>query len=248
MNRRRWEVSPSTGRRALELHTAPARRRARSPALLARLLLACAALGSLAPSPIEAQACLGFGGDGFLGAAGELRREWSENTNGLGGAAGLTIGRLAAAGHYLKFSGADEYDQEFDFESARATVAYEFGASSFALCPVLSFGSEGISSRGFRSFPYRSKPYFGGGLAVGRRYGAPDAGLAIIPSITITIENHVVERIIEGDISIDPRETDALVRGGITVEFGRLYVRPHAAFIVVEDGWVTGGARIGVRF
>ena len=217
-------------------------------ALLARLLVVWAILGPSSASPLEARTCLGFSGQGFMGASGAVRREWSRNMTGVGGSGGLRVGRVAAAGRYLKFSGADRYDQEFDFERARVTLAYELPTSSLSLCPTLSTGLEGISSRDFSSFPYKSKPFFGGGLAVGYPFTATDSGVTIIPSLSASIESHVVERIIEGDISIDERETTVLLDGGLTVESGRLFVRPYAALIAVENGWLTGGATVAVRF
>lgn len=217
-------------------------------ALLARLLAAWAVLGSLSPSPLEARTCLGFSGQGFVGASGAVRREWSENMTGVGGSGGLRVGQVAAAGHYLKFSGAGEYGQEFDFERARVTLAYELPTSSLSLCPTLTAGLEGVSSRDFSSFPYRSRPFFGGGLAVGHPFTATDSGTTIIPSLGASIESHVVERIIEGDISIYERATTVLLHGGVTVESGRLFFRPYAALVAVENGWLTGGATLGLRF
>ena len=103
-------------------------------------------------------------------------------------------------------------------------------------------------SRDFSSFPYRSKPFFGGGLAVGHAFTATNSGVTIIPSLGASFENHVVERIIEGDIAINERETTVVLHGGLTVESGRLFVRPYAAFLAVENGWLTGGATLGARF
>ena len=91
-------------------------------------------------------------------------------------------------------------------------------------------------------------PSSGAGLALGRRFSVPDSGLAIIPSLIVTTESHRVERIIEGDILTRSRETDALLRGGVTVEFGRFFVRPYVARIVVDNGWLTGGVRFGLTF
>ena len=216
-------------------------------ALLARLLVVWAVLGPPSASPLEARTCLGFSGQGFVGASGAVRREWSENMTGIGGSGGLRLGRVAAAGRYLRFSGADRYEQEFGFQRARVTLAYELPTSSLSLCPTLSTGLEGLSSRDFSSFPYKSKPFLGGGLAVGYPFTA-DSGVTIIPSLSASIESHVGERIIEGDISIDERETTVLLDGGLTVEFGRLFVRPYAALIAVENGWLTGGATLGLRF
>ena len=127
-------------------------------------------------------------------------------------------------------------------------VAYEAVTSSLSLCPVLTLGSEGVSSRGFSSIPYRAAPFFGGGLALGRRFIATDSGIALIPSLIVTTESHSVERIIEGDIATRSREANALLRGGVTVEFGRLFVRPFVALMAVDNGWLTGGVRFGVRF
>ena len=74
-----------------------------------------------------------------------------------------------------------------------------------------------------------------------------DSGVTIIPSLGASIEGHVVERIIEGDISITEQETTVLLHGGVTVESGRLFVRP-AALVAGRNGWLTGGATLGLRF
>ncbi len=215
---------------------------------LVRLLLTWAALGLVTAPPLEAQACLGFSGDGYVGASGASRREWSRTTTGFGGTGGVRIGRVAAVASYLKFSGADEFDQEFSFQNLRATVAYEAFTSSLSLCPVLALGSEGVSSRDFRSLPYRAEPFFGGGLALGRRITVPNSRLAIIPSLIVSAERHEVERLIEGDIVIQNRETEMQLRGGVTMEFGRLFIRPYANFVAAANGWLTGGAWVGLRF
>ena len=215
-------------------------------ALLVRVLLACV-LGPVIPSPLQAQTCLGFSGQGFLGASGAVRREWSENTTGIGGTGGLRVGPVAATAHYLAFSDVDKFDQDFDFQSVRATFAYEFHMQPLSLCPVLTLGSEGVSSRDFSSFPYRSEPFYGSGLAVGHRLTAPDFGVTIIASLTASIERHVVERLIEGDILIRVREARGLLDGGVTAAFGRLFVRPYA-LIVADHGWMTGGVRLGLTF
>jgi len=61
-------------------------------------------------------------------------------------------------------------------------------------------------------------------------------------------ESHVIERIIEGDISINERAATVVLHGGLTVESGRLFVRPYAAFLAVENGCLIGGATLGLRF
>lgn len=228
--------------------TVAARHRRPIAALLGRLLLASCVLGPVATCPLEAQTCLGFSGTGFVGASGAIRSEWSHTMTGFGASGGLKIGRVAAVGSYLRFSGADQFDQEFEFHNVRATVAYEAITSALSLCPVATFGSEGVSSRGFRSIPYRSDPFLGGGLALGRRFTLADSGPAVIPSLIVTAESHNFERIIEGDIVIRSRETGVLLRGGVTLEFGRLFVRPYVALIAAGNGWLTGGARFGLRF
>lgn len=227
--------------------TAATRHRRPVAVLLGRLLLASSVLGPVAAG-LEAQTCLGFSGTGFVGASGAIRREWSHTMTGFGGSAGVKMGRVAAVTSYLRFSGADQFDQEFEFHNVRATVAYEAITSSLSLCPVGTFGSEGVSSRDFRSIPYRADPFVGGGVALGRRFGLPDSGPAVIPSLIVTAESHRVERIIEGDILTRSREMDVLLRGGVTLEFGRLFVRPYVALIAVDNGWLAAGARFGLRF
>lgn len=168
--------------------------------------------------------------------------------DGVGGSDGFKIGRVAAVGSYLRFSGAHEFDQELEFQNVRATLAYEAITSSLSLRTGGTFGSEGVSSRDFRSIRYRADHFFGGGLALGRRFTFSDTGPAVIPSLVVTTESRSVERIIEGDILIRSRETDALLRGGVTLEFGRWFVRPYVALIAADNGWLTGGARFRLRF
>lgn len=216
--------------------------------LLRRLLLASSALVPAATCPLEAQTCLGFTGTGFVGASAASRSEWSNTITGFGGTGGLKIGRVAAMASYLRFSGADEFDEESEFQNFRATVGYEAIKSSLSLCPVVAFGSEGVTSRDFRSIPYRSDPFLGGGLALGRRFTLADSGPGVIPSLIVAAENHSFERIIEGDIVIRRRGIDVLLRGGVTLEFGRFFVRPHLALVAAENGWLMGGARFGLRF
>lgn len=216
--------------------------------LLRRLLLASSVLVPAATSPLAAQTCLGFTGNGFVGASAASRSEWSNTITGFGGTGGLKIGRVAAMASYLRFSGADEFDQEFEFQNVRATVAYEAITSSLSLCPVATFGSEGVTSRDFRSIPYFADPFLGGGLALGRRYTLAGSGPAVIPSLIVTAESHRFERIIEGDIVVGRRGIDVLLRGGVSLEFGRFFVRPYVALVAADNGWLTAGARFGLIF
>ena len=228
--------------------TVAARRHRPVAVLLRRLLLASSVLVPAATCRLEAQSCLGFTGTGFVGASSAVRSEWSQTMTGFGGIGGLKIGRVAAMASYLRFSGADEFDQEFEFQNVRATVAYEAITSSLSLCPVATFGSEGVTSRDFRSIPYRSDPFLGGGLALGREFTLAGSGPAVIPSLIVTAESHSFERIIEGDIVIRRSGMDVLLRGGVTLEFGRFFVRPYVALIAADNGWLKGGARFGLRF
>lgn len=225
----------------------PSHRR-RTSAWLGRLLLPWVALGPWAASSLEAQICLGFTGQGYLGASRAVTGLWAQDVSGIGGAGGFRVGPVIATSELLKFSGADKYDQEFDFTSARVALGVPLPTPSPSICAVLTSGLEGVWSRDTSDFPYKSKPAYGAGLAVGRRVTGPDAPVTIITSLTATMESHVVERIIEGDISINERETSALFRAGATVEFGRVFVRPYAAVVLVRNGWRSGGVRSGLRF
>ena len=80
------------------------------------------------------------------------------------------------------------------------------------------------------------------------RFTVPDSGLAIIHPLIAATESHRVERIIEGGTLTRSRETDALLRGGVTVEIDRFLVGSNVARIVVVDGWLTGGTRLGHTF
>ena len=213
-----------------------------------RLLMACTILGWLTASSLEAQSCLGFSGNGLVGASEATRREWSYTTTGFGGSGGLRIGRVATIASYLKFSGTDEFGQTFGFQNVRATGGYETIRASLSLRPVLTIGSEGVSSTDSRSPPYSAEPRLGGGLALGRRFGGSDSGVAIVPSRIVTAKSHAVERLIEGDIQTGSRGMATVLRGGVTVEVGRVLVRPCVALTAVDNGWLTAGVRFGVTF
>ena len=206
-----------------------------------------ALFGIAAPGALEAQACLGFGGSGFLSGSGAVWRESSEDVRGLGGAAGLDLGPVAATAHYLKFSGTDEFDQEFDFEDARANVAVELPLPVLSVCPVATVGIGGVLSRNFNDLPNESETVYGVGVAVGQRFGAPGSGLAIIPSVTVSIENYSVDRLYD-DIVEGAREASAVIRGGVTAEIGSIRVRPYVAFTTADDSYLIAGALLGVAF
>ena len=200
-----------------------------------------------APAALDAQACLGFGGSGFLSGSGAVWRESSEDVRGLGGSAGLDLGLVAATGHYLKFSGSDEFDQEFDFEDIRANLALKLPLPFLSVCPVATVGTGGVLSRNFDDLPYESDTVYGGGVAAGIRLGAPASGLAVIPSLLVSVENYSVDRLYD-DIVEGDREFSAVVRGGVTIEIGSIYVRPHAVFTTADDSYLLGGVLLGVTF
>ncbi|MDE2944667.1 MAG: hypothetical protein OXT63_10785 [Gemmatimonadota bacterium] len=212
-----------------------------------RRLAGLALVGIAAPAALEAQACLGFSGSGFLSGSGAVWRESSEDVRGLGGAAGFDLGPVAATGHYLKFSGTDEFDQEFDFEDARASVGLKLPLPVLSVCPVVSVGIGGVLSRNFDDLPYKSETIYGVGVAVGQRFGAPGSGLAIIPSATVSIENYSVDRLYD-DIVEGDREVSAVIRGGVTAEIGSIHVRPYVAFTTAEDSYLIAGALLGLTF
>ncbi|WP_419163048.1 hypothetical protein [Candidatus Palauibacter sp.] len=215
------------------------------PAL--RLLTWLALLGATTPAVLEAQACLGFSGNGFLSASGAVWRESSDDTRGIGGAVGLDLGPVAATGRYLKFSGADEFDQEFDFADSRANFALKLPIPLLSVCPVVTVGTGGVLSRNFSDLPYKSETVYGGGVAVGQRFSAPGSGLAIIPSLIVSVENYAVDRLYD-DIVEGGREVSAVIRGGITVEIGRILVRPYAGLTTADDSYLLAGALIGISF
>ena len=88
----------------------------------------------------------------------------------------------------------------------------------------------------------------GGGLALRRRSSGTDSGLAVVPSLIVTAESHALGRLIEGDIQTSSRGTATVLRGGFTVEFGRVLVRPYVALIAADNGWLTAGVRFGLTF
>ena len=206
-----------------------------------------ALLGIAAPAALEAQACLGFSGSGFVSGSGAVWRESSEDVRGLGGAAGFDLGPVAATGHYLKFSGADEFDQEFDFEDARASVGLKLPLPVLSVCPLVTVGIGGVLSRNFDDLPYKSETVYGVGVAVGQRFGAPGSGLAIIPSATVSIENYSVDRLYD-DIVEGDREVSPVIRGGVTVEIGSIHIRPYVVFTTADDSYLIAGAQLGVTF
>ena len=201
-----------------------------------------ALIGIGAPATLDAQACLGFSGGGFLSGSGAVWRESSEDITGVGGAAGLDLGPVAATARYLKFSGADEVGEEFGFEDARASVALELPLPLLSVCPVATVGIGAVLSRHSNGLPHRSETVLGVGVAVGQRFGAPGAGLAIIPSVTVSIENYSVDRLYD-DIVEGAREA-----GGVTAEIGSIHVRPYVAFTTAEDSYLVAGAQLGVTF
>ncbi|WP_428276419.1 hypothetical protein [Candidatus Palauibacter sp.] len=199
------------------------------------------------PAALEAQACLGFSGSGFLSGSGAVWRESSEDVRGLGAAAGFDLGPVAATGHYLKFSGADEFDQEFDFEDARASVGLKLPLPVLSVCPLVTVGIGGVLPTNSGDLPYRSETVYGVGVAVGQRFGAPGSGLAIIPSATVSIENYSVDRLYD-DIVEGDREVSPVISGGVTVEIGSIRVRPYVRFTTAEDSYLIAGALLGVTF
>ncbi len=212
-----------------------------------RWVVGLALVGSVTPSALGAQACLGFSGTGFVSGSGAVWREGSDDTRGIGGAAGLDLGPVAATGRFLKFSGADEFDQDFDFEDARANVALKLPIPLLSVCPVVTVGTGGVLSRNFSDLPYKSETVYGGGVAVGKRFSAPGSGFALIPSLIVSVENYAVDRLYD-DIVEGGREVSAVIRGGITVEIGRILVRPYAAFTTADDSYLLAGALLGVTF
>ncbi len=200
-----------------------------------------------APSALEAQACLGFGGNGFVSGSGAVWREGSHDTRGIGGAAGLDLGPVAATGRFLKFSGADEFDQEFDFEDARANFALKLPIPLLSVCPVVTVGTGGVLSRNLSDLPYKSETVYGGGVALGHRFSAPGSGFALIPSLIVSVENYAVDRLYD-DIVEGGREVSAVIRGGITVQIGKIFVRPYAALTTADDTYLLAGALLGVTF
>ena len=210
------------------------------PGALAVLLL-------LAPSTLEAQACLGFDGGGFAAATAAARREWSESHTGIGAAAGLKRGPVVATGRFLQFS-VDRYDEPSRFQDLRANLGLQLPISPLSLCPVVTVGIEPLANRDFSTLPHRSKPVYGGGLALGSRFGTPGSGLTIIPSLLLTLEKRRIEELIEGDIIIESGEVSGVLRGGVTVEVGRVFVRPYVALTTVDNSYLFAGAMLGVKF
>jgi hypothetical protein len=206
-----------------------------------------ALIGIAAPAALDAQACLGFSGSGFLSGSGAVWRESSQDVTGLGGSGGVNVGPVAATGRYLKFSGADEFGDEFDFEDARANVAVELPLPVLSICPVATAGIGGVLSKNSNDLPRKSETVYGVGVAVGHRFGAPGSGLAIVPSVTVSIENYSVDRLYD-DIIEGAREASAVIRGGVTAEIGSIHVRPYVAFTTAEDSYLVAGAQLGVAF
>ncbi|WP_423927236.1 hypothetical protein [Candidatus Palauibacter sp.] len=63
----------------------------------------------------------------------------------------------------------------------------------------------------------------------------------------MSVENYAVDRLYD-DIVEGGREVSAVIRGGITVEIGRILVRPYAAFTTADDSYLLAGALLGVTF
>lgn len=212
-----------------------------------RLIACLTCLTAVAPAALEAQACLGFSGGGFLAGTAAVWRAGSEQTTGMGGGIGLDVGPLAATGRFLEFSGADEFDQEFDFEDARANFALKLPIPLLSVCPVVTVGTGGVLSRNFNDLPYKSETLYGGGVAIGQRFSAPGSGFAIIPSLIVSVENYSVDRLYD-DIVEGDREVSAVIRAGVTIEIGRILIRPYARVTTADDSYLIAGALLGVTF
>ena len=208
---------------------------------------ALAALLFLSPSTLEAQACLGFDGSGFAAGTAAVRREWSESHTGIGAAGGLKLGPVVATGRFLQFS-VDRYDESSRFQDLRANVALQLPISRLSLCPVVTVGTEPLANRDFLTLPDRSKPVYGGGLAVGNRFGTPGSNLTIIPSLLFTVEKRRIDELIEGDIVIESGEVSGVLRGGVTVEVGRAFIRPYVALTTIDNSYMFAGVMLGVKF
>lgn len=212
-----------------------------------RLLAWLTLLGIATPAALDAQACLGFGGGGFLAGTGAVWRDGSEQTTGMGGAIGVDLGPLAATGRFLGFSGEEESGPDFEFEDVRGTLALKLPIPLLSVCPVATIGTGGVLSRNFSDLPYRNETVYGAGLALGRRFRAPGSGLAVIPSVIVSVENYAVARLFD-DILERGREVSAVIRGGVTVEVGSILVRPYVAFTTAEDSYAIAGALLGITF
>ena len=207
-------------------------------------LLPCALA---APAALEAQACLGFGGNGFVAASGAVWRQASERVRGIGGGAGIGLGPLSAVAHYLRFSETEEGEDENDFADMRAHAALRLPIPLLNVCAVATAGAGGVLPGDLDNRPSGSEPVYGGGLAVGQRFGAPSAGLSIIPSLIVSVENFSVTRLYD-DIVEEGREIGAVVRAGVTFESGSIYVRPHAVVTTTADGYLIAGVLFGLAF
>ena len=202
---------------------------------------------TLAPTALEAQACLGLGSKDFLAITGAVRREWSRNAMGVGGIAGLSLGSVVATARYLKFGVDDEFDEEPGFDDVRVNLAVELPISRLSLCPVMTAGVDAVSSRNHSSVPHANDFVYGGGVGLGHRFTPSNSSLVIVPSLMVSIENHVARRLYD-DIWESAREFSGVVRGGVTVELERILVRPYAAFTTADNSYVLAGAILAVTF
>ena len=187
--------------------------------------------GFATPASLGAQACLGFGGNSFLGPAGAVRHWESGNMRGFGGAVGFGLRQLAAKAQLLRFSRLGEARRGSGFVFALTDLAVKLPDYGVSLCPVATVGFEGIPSRGHN---------WGIGLALGHRLTKPGSSLAIIPNLIASMESSVLE-VVYGDLGFERREYSAMVRGGIAFEFMGAFARPFAALNTLADGYVMWG-------
>ncbi len=232
-------ASPSDPRRE--------RRPVPSPRSTLRVLVWLALPGLATPASLGAQACLGFGGNSFLGPAAAVRHQKSNNDNGFGAAVGFSRGEVSATGQLLSFSRKHESGARSDFVFVRTDVAVRLPYDGVSLCPVATAGFEGVPFRDRGVIGDASGLNWGIGLALGHRLTRAGSGLEIIPNLIAGMESSLVE-VVYGDIGFDRREYSAMIRGGVTFEFRGAFARPFAALNTLADGYVMWGAVAGWRF
>ena len=60
--------------------------------------------------------------------------------------------------------------------------------------------------------------------------------MRIIPSLLPTVEKRRIHELIERDIVIESEEVSGVVRAGVKVEVGRVFVRPYAPLTTIDNG------------
>lgn len=201
---------------------------------------------ALVPTGLEAQACLGFSGKGFVAPAVGVRFQrderglpGNESLSGAGGVAGVQLEPIAVKAQLLSFP----VTQTSNLVFARADLAVQLPAPWTPLCVVLTVGNERVSGSYDRSSTTLMR---GLGLAIGHVASAGSDG-KIIPSLLVGLETGEAVPL-TGHLPLPYGQYSTVVRGGVTFAFAGAFIRPYVVIRTVDDGQVTWALAAGFTF